>query len=343
MLIKIDANGQEYIVSSYIGVSYDKSIKKDKKWRARIRNKGVLICIGRYATEDEAKLAYDKKLLELNNDGLISKESARVRDGSSLAVKERSSIRMHQDNPIAKKDVKKKISKSLEKSWHEGLYDNRINGSYYNQEGYKKLYKNYIEKFQDITLCFYCKEHTARMIHHISEDHDNWLLTNIIPICDSCHQYLHRWGKTPFETVSKTFNFSASHHLENYVGKCFGKGDDNHGHNYELTIYIKRRVSWIDGMVIDFSELKELFNSVLDEKLDHKNINKSTGLKQSTVENLLIWIWKELEEVGLLKGLHKLELKENSSTKAELSFADMLEWRYDNKEWIPLLISDMEN
>lgn len=332
----------DYKFSPYPGVTYDRGIKGERKWRSRIRCNGSLISIGRYATEIEARDAYNKKLLELNDQmsfrSLVARKGSTVEKSKKLAAS-----RMGDKNPTKREDVKNSISNSLVSSWNNGVYDNRINGSFIDQNGYKKGFIKYIKMFQSIETCYYCKKPNARMIHHIDEDHDNWLLTNLVPVCDECHQYLHRWGKTPFETVSKTFRFSASHHLGNYVGKCFNNEGRNHGHTYELTIYIRKRVSWIDGMVVDFNELKSVFSEYIDSRIDHTDINAVTGMSQTSSENILLWIWKVLEEEALLKGITKLKLKEGVDSSAVVTYSDMLEWRYSVADWIPKTIKELES
>ena len=47
-------------LSVYKGVSYDKGMKRKKRWMARLEHNNKNITIGRYLTEDEAALAYNK-------------------------------------------------------------------------------------------------------------------------------------------------------------------------------------------------------------------------------------------------------------------------------------------
>lgn len=52
-------------LSIYKGVSYDKNMKRKKRWMARLEFNGKNVTIGRFITEDEAALAYNKKAVEL--------------------------------------------------------------------------------------------------------------------------------------------------------------------------------------------------------------------------------------------------------------------------------------
>lgn len=71
-------------------------------------------------------------------------------------------------------------------------------------------------------------------------------------------------------TATKVFNFSAAHMLSGHEGDC----KNLHGHNYllEVTACHDNGLSCNtadDGMVIDFSELKEIVNKLIINKIDH--------------------------------------------------------------------------
>lgn len=89
--------------------------------------------------------------------------------------------------------------------------------------------------------------------------------------------------------IAKEFTFDAAHRLLNYDGPCANL----HGHTYKLQIVLFGPVQK-NGMVIDFVDLKKIVTEKVISKLDHKFINKI--IKQSTAENIAIWIWKQLEK-----------------------------------------------
>jgi len=89
--------------------------------------------------------------------------------------------------------------------------------------------------------------------------------------------------------IAKEFTFDAAHKLLNYDGPCANL----HGHTYKLQIVISGPVQK-NGMVIDFIDLKKIVTEKVISKLDHKFINKI--IKQSTAENIAVWIWKQLEK-----------------------------------------------
>jgi 6-pyruvoyltetrahydropterin/6-carboxytetrahydropterin synthase len=89
--------------------------------------------------------------------------------------------------------------------------------------------------------------------------------------------------------IAKEFTFDAAHRLLNYDGPCANL----HGHTYKLQIVLSGSVQK-NGMVIDFVDLKKIVTEKVISKLDHKFINKI--IKQSTAENIAVWIWKQLEK-----------------------------------------------
>ena len=70
-------------------------------------------------------------------------------------------------------------------------------------------------------------------------------------------------------------DFSAAHFLKGYKGKC----ENLHGHNWKVEVVISSSELDSLGMVIDFSDLKQLTKSVLSE-LDHKNLNDLEYFKE---------------------------------------------------------------
>ncbi|MFC1546553.1 6-carboxytetrahydropterin synthase QueD [bacterium] len=88
-------------------------------------------------------------------------------------------------------------------------------------------------------------------------------------------------------------SFSAAHFLRNYEGKC----ENVHGHNWEVELKIKGEKLNDTGLLIDFRELKQELNAVL-ETLDHKLINDTNTFSNinPSCENLSKHIFELLEE-----------------------------------------------
>ena len=75
-------------------------------------------------------------------------------------------------------------------------------------------------------------------------------------------------------TVTKRFSFEACHHLPYYKGACH----NIHGHSYKLDVTVGGEViedknNEKCGMIIDFKDLKEIVNRVVNH-LDHSNLNE---------------------------------------------------------------------
>jgi len=141
--------------------------------------------------------------------------------------------------------------------------------------------------------------------------------------------------------VTKEFRFEAAHALDGYGGKC----KDIHGHSYHLMItvlgYPNENAEDPDcGMVIDFSDIKEVVKSKILKNFDHRLVLRSDsrfkGLEeknervryvdyQPTCENML------LEMVSILKEaftgevvLCTASLRETANSFAEWRLEDNL-------------------
>jgi len=88
--------------------------------------------------------------------------------------------------------------------------------------------------------------------------------------------------------IKKTFIVSASHKLNlDYESKCQRK----HGHNWKITVYCQADELDKNGMVIDFTLIK---NQVQD-KLDHYYLNDIFGDVNTTAENIAHWICMQFD------------------------------------------------
>ena len=66
--------------------------------------------------------------------------------------------------------------------------------------------------------------------------------------------------------VSREIDFCYGHRLLNYAGKC----KYLHGHNGRAIITIESATLDERGMVLDFSDIKNVVSAWIDEKLDHR-------------------------------------------------------------------------
>ena len=92
--------------------------------------------------------------------------------------------------------------------------------------------------------------------------------------------------------IYKEFMFESAHRLPNvYEGHKCGR---LHGHSFKGTIYVDGDVGEETGWVIDYSEMKEIFQPIYDQ-LDHHYLNDIAGLENPTSEVLARWIWNKLK------------------------------------------------
>lgn len=110
-------------------------------------------------------------------------------------------------------------------------------------------------------------------------------------------------------TVNRVFHFAASHFLKEYKGKC----ENLHGHNYKLIISVGGDIKK-DGMIIDFTEIKNIVWSEVLTTLDHSHLNDI--LDNPTAENISLWIFERLEKKI---NLEKITLYESHDCFVELT------------------------
>ena len=102
--------------------------------------------------------------------------------------------------------------------------------------------------------------------------------------------------------IKKTMEIAGCHQLRlSYESKC----ERMHGHNWVVTIYCKSPELNDDGMVIDFTKVKERIHGYLD----HGNFNELLPFNPTT-ENLARWICDQIPQC------YKVEVEESPGNEA---------------------------
>ena len=103
-------------------------------------------------------------------------------------------------------------------------------------------------------------------------------------------------------TVIKRLEISAAHSLSlTYESKC----SNLHGHNWIVTVYCRAKELDENGMVTDFSHIKQNIQG----QLDHKNLNEVLPFNP-TAENIARWICKQIP------ACYKVEVQESEGNMA---------------------------
>lgn len=102
--------------------------------------------------------------------------------------------------------------------------------------------------------------------------------------------------------ISKRMVIAGSHHLSlSYQSKC----SNLHGHNWIVTVYCRAPELNSEGMVADFSLIKQLIH----DKLDHQNLNEVFNFNP-TAENIAHWIQEQIQ------GCYKVQVEESEGNIA---------------------------
>jgi 6-pyruvoyltetrahydropterin/6-carboxytetrahydropterin synthase len=90
--------------------------------------------------------------------------------------------------------------------------------------------------------------------------------------------------------LQKDFTFDSAHFLTDYHGKC----EVLHGHTYHLSVTLQGE-PFTDGMILDFSIVKEIVSQNVLTKLDHTLLNDL--FKNPTTEIIAKWIFDRLDPI----------------------------------------------
>jgi len=90
--------------------------------------------------------------------------------------------------------------------------------------------------------------------------------------------------------ITKRMEISSSHILDlPYKSPC----QNEHGHNWIITIEITHHLLDCSGMVVDFSHIEDVVN-----RLDHTCLNRVIGFSKGTnptAENIAAWVCRNVQ------------------------------------------------
>ena len=119
--------------------------------------------------------------------------------------------------------------------------------------------------------------------------------------------------------LTKVFYFNAAHQYghddwsDEKNWEVFGPDSKIHGHNYTLEVMVTAKVNDDTGFIVDLGQLKEIVNNNVINILDHTLFDKEVEWfndKQPSSENLVIFIWSQIEPFLDGVTLHRIRLHE---------------------------------
>jgi len=129
---------------------------------------------------------------------------------------------------------------------------------------------------------------------------------------------------TPYATIAKEFTFDAAHSLPNSDGPCRRL----HGHTYRVRVVARGPIQVVDGnaeegMVLDFSRIKEVFKRRIEARCDHQFLNETVPVPRTTAELLAAWMLAELR--AELPQVVAVRLYETPTSFAEVTTVDLVD------------------
>ncbi len=126
----------------------------------------------------------------------------------------------------------------------------------------------------------------------------------------------------PIATIAKEFTFDAAHSLPNTDGPC----KRLHGHTYHVTVMARGQTQPLDGrveegMVLDFTRIKEVFKRRIEARCDHQYLNETAPVARTTAELLAAWMLTEMREE--LPQVVAVRVSETPSSWAEVTVDDL--------------------
>jgi 6-pyruvoyltetrahydropterin/6-carboxytetrahydropterin synthase len=107
--------------------------------------------------------------------------------------------------------------------------------------------------------------------------------------------------------LSCRFAFDAAHRFGSFPAGHPYHGV--HGHSFQVEVAVSGTPDAKSGFIVDFGDIEKACGQVR-AALDHRMLNDVKGLEQPSLENLSVWIWKEL--APKLPGLARVTVRRDS-------------------------------
>ena len=115
-------------------------------------------------------------------------------------------------------------------------------------------------------------------------------------------------------SVTKIVKFEMGHQLTDcYSEEC----KSSHGHSYKLAVTFEGDVHPVTGMVMDFKQIKEILQPIIN-RYDHKFLTAESYGKNPTAENMALDIFDAIRRETFL--IKRVRLWETDTGYAEVSY-----------------------
>ena len=124
--------------------------------------------------------------------------------------------------------------------------------------------------------------------------------------------------------LEKEFNVACSHKLHDISltteenKTIFGRCNNLHGHTFKIVLKLKsEKLNNANGMIVNFYDIKKIFNHVIDYRFDHKHLNDDELFKDivPTSENMCYIFYNLLKP--FISELYAIQVHESDTSCAE--------------------------
>jgi len=119
--------------------------------------------------------------------------------------------------------------------------------------------------------------------------------------------------------LTKVFYFNAAHQYghedwsDEKNWEIFGPDSKIHGHNYTLEVMVTGSINEETGFIVDLGHLKNIVKTHVIDILDHSQFDVEVAWfnnRQPSSENLVKFIWEQIEPKLKGASLHRIRLRE---------------------------------